>query len=144
MAVTRAILAIVLLVGCGTTQSDPPAATATASPTEEPPAPVASPEAEGTTIDGMWMPPGWSGAPAACTADADCMADTVPSPSSPCCNDPTTLRPYARAYRAAVQAWRAAECSAATCPPPPPPARPEPCAITARCVEGACRNSCGP
>ncbi|MDQ3035935.1 MAG: hypothetical protein M3Y87_26260 [Myxococcota bacterium] len=153
MTATRVSLVLAFVVGCGTSQADPvPTSTvvsppepqrATASDPAPEPEPAAAPiGADGTVVDGMWAPLGWTGAPDACAVDGDCMANTLPDASSPCCNDPRTLRPHSGRYRAAVQAWRSAQCRDVRCPPPPPPAMPEGCALTARCDQGVCRDSC--
>ncbi len=81
--------------------------------------------------------------PVACAADADCIGNTLLGADG-CCRDPLTLLPHSKAY----DAWQGArqsgpECADVTCPPPPDAGEPADCYFDVRCVEGACRNSCG-
>lgn len=91
--------------------------------------------------DGFFMADG-SPEPQACTAAADCLGDTIPDVRNPCCQDPTTLRPHARAYRKWVGEWRKDNCAEVKCPPPPSPSLPPDCAFEVDCVDGTCVDAC--
>ena len=81
-------------------------------------------------------------APQACSAAADCVANTLPDTRNPCCHNPDTLEAYSVAYRDWVTAWRLEQCVGIVCPPPPLPPHPDDCRFEPRCVEGSCADSC--
>lgn len=91
--------------------------------------------------DGFFMAEG-APLPRACTSKTECLGDTIPDLAQPCCNDPRSLEPYARAYREWLASWRRDACADVTCPPPPPPAQPPACAFEVDCVAGRCVDSC--
>ena len=91
--------------------------------------------------DGFFMAQG-APDPRACQVAADCFGDTIPDVDNPCCQNPTTLEAYTRAYATWVRSWRADHCADVTCPPPPPPAKPPDCAFEVECVEQRCVDTC--
>jgi hypothetical protein len=80
--------------------------------------------------------------PRECKVADDCTGNTIPDLQNPCCQDPRTLEPYARAYWKWINEWRRDHCEAVTCPPPAPPAMPRRCALEPDCVEGVCVDTC--
>ena len=112
--------------------------TATQAQTPEPQTPV---QQEAHLRDGMFSAEG-APPPRACESASDCLGDTVPDPSNPCCNGPYSLDAYSRDYRSWVATWRSAHCDDVQCPPPPPPSPPPDCAFELQCVEGVCANGC--
>ena len=92
-------------------------------------------------VDGFFMVDG-APPPTGCKVDSDCLGDTIPSVKDPCCQDPYSLRPHARAYRTFVSTWRTEHCAEHECPPPPSPTLPPDCAFDVRCEEGRCQDSC--
>lgn len=80
--------------------------------------------------------------PKACTVAAECMSNTIPDLDNPCCQNPRTLEPYAKAYWAWIGQWREGHCQAVDCPPPPAPARPPACSLELDCIAGACVDAC--
>ena len=91
--------------------------------------------------DGFFMAEG-APDPRACSVASDCLGDTIPDLDNPCCQNPTSLEPYARTYRSWLGSWRGKHCAEQTCPPPPNPARPPACAFELACTEGVCVDSC--
>lgn len=91
--------------------------------------------------DGFFVAPG-APTPRACTADDQCVGDTIPDTANPCCNNPRTLRAYGRDYKNWVNTWRASNCDGVTCPPPPNPSLPPDCAFQVRCENNQCVDSC--
>ena len=91
--------------------------------------------------DGFFMAEG-APDPRACKAVADCVSNTIPDVENPCCQDPRTLEPYAKAYWYWVGEWRKSNCESVTCPPPPAPGRPPDCALKLDCVDGFCVDAC--
>lgn len=122
---------LVLVLACGSTGS-----------TTESTSSESSSEPPGGTVQGRWFVPTGSPPPQACSVAEDCLGDTIPDAEQPCCNDPRSLRAYARAYRDAVGQWRTEHCEDVTCPPPPAPDMPPDCNFEMRCVEGQCANTC--
>jgi len=93
------------------------------------------------TQDGFFVAPG-APAPRSCNADEECVGDTIPDATNPCCNDPRSLRAYGREYKRWVNGWREANCDGVTCPPPPSPSIPPDCAFQVRCERNQCVDSC--
>lgn len=91
--------------------------------------------------DGFFMAKG-APDPRACTVADDCTGNTIPDLDNPCCQDPSTLEPYARAYWTWINEWRRDHCEAVTCPPPPAPSMPPDCAFEPDCVDGVCVDTC--
>jgi hypothetical protein len=114
-----------------------PIAPTTANPTLDPP----PPEPKLPPVDGFFMAEG-APPPRGCTSASDCLGDTIPDVDNPCCQNPYTLEPYARAYRTWVFAWRKDNCVSVTCPPPPSPSEPPACAFDVDCVQGLCVDAC--
>jgi hypothetical protein len=92
-------------------------------------------------VDGFFMAEG-APPPRACTRDSDCVGDTIPDLDQPCCQNPRSLQPHARAYKRWLSGWRAEHCADTTCPPPPPPAMPPTCAFEVVCADQVCADSC--
>jgi hypothetical protein len=115
-------------------QPEPPT---TANPTLDPP----PPEPEMPPVDGFFMAEG-APPPRGCASASDCLGDTIPDVDNPCCQNPRTLEPHARAYRSWVFAWRKDHCASVTCPPPPAPSEPPECAFEVDCVQGQCVDAC--
>jgi hypothetical protein len=116
-------------------QVEPSKAVESATPPEPKPAEPLAPK------DGFFMAEG-APEPRACEAAADCVSNTIPDVENPCCQDPRTLEPYAKAYWYWVGEWRKDNCASVSCPPPPPPARPPECASKLDCVDGLCVDAC--
>ncbi len=95
----------------------------------------------GVRMENGYFVTGATPSPTECTADADCLANTVPDETGCCQNH--MLKPHTVAYRDWVNAWRQEACKDVTCPPPPAPAQPADCELAVKCVDGACANSCG-
>ena len=91
--------------------------------------------------DGFFMAEG-APDPRACSVASECLGDTIPDLDNPCCQNPTSLEPYARAYRSWLGSWRGKHCAERSCPPPPNPARPPDCAFELACTQGVCVDSC--
>lgn len=143
-------LAVIAAPGCssssesaagreGATEAEPEGAGGAeeAAPEETAPAEAAS----ATRMEeGFFMAEG-APDPRACSADADCVGDTVPAASG-CCQAHHPIRAHSRAYTSWVGTWRAAHCDGVTCPPPPAPSQPDECSFTVRCEAGQCRDAC--
>lgn len=118
-------------------EQEPPVAPTTANPTLDPPLePPKMPP-----VDGFFMAEG-APQPRECASASDCLGDTIPDVDNPCCQNPHSLEPYARAYRMWVYKWREGHCASVTCPPPPPPPEPPACAFEVDCIEGQCVDAC--
>jgi hypothetical protein len=133
----RSSLAFALLLACSQTpekvEPDKPA---------EPTTPEQPQQAEPLAPkDGFFMAEG-APEPRACKVADDCTANTIPDVNNPCCQNPTTLEPYAQGYWWWVGEWRGKNCAAVTCPPPPPPSQPPECALKLDCVDGVCVDAC--
>lgn len=144
----RLALAFVLVLGCsGEEASKPSSQTPPPEQAKQPdPEPENQPEPEtlpepAATKDGFFMAEG-APDPSACKVAADCHGNTIPDPNNPCCQDPRTLEPHARAYSTWLSSWRRDNCASVTCPPPPPPAEPPACAFEVDCVAGSCVDAC--
>jgi hypothetical protein len=92
-------------------------------------------------VDGFFMAEG-APPPRACTVDGDCIGDTIPDLEQPCCQNPRSLEPYARAYKRWLSGWRAEHCADLTCPIAPLPGMPRECAFMVVCVDGVCADTC--
>jgi hypothetical protein len=80
--------------------------------------------------------------PVACEVDSDCIGDTTLGKAG-CCNEPTTIRPHAKKYRAWAGKHSASDvCREVTCPRPPNPAQPAECYFQVSCVKNTCVNAC--
>ncbi len=122
----------------------PPSATSSPPPVEPhttEPVTTNAP-AGGHVAGGHFLPDGYVEDVSTCSVDSDCTCNTVPDAEQPCCQVPTSLECYRASYWSAIGTWRGTHCGEVTCPPPPPPMLPRECALTARCVEGRCADSC--
>ncbi|MBX7191417.1 MAG: hypothetical protein K1X94_05140 [Sandaracinaceae bacterium] len=102
--------------------------------------PNAQSSARGAHMDGPFYMEDGAPDPRHCTADAECLGDTV-TDSGGCCVPSSTPIAQTWAYHTWLSTQRMAECAAASCPMISP-SMPEECALTARCVEGVCVNTC--
>jgi len=91
------------------------------------------------------MPPGSPGR-LDCKVDDDCaVMGLAPSMRNPCCDGPAIPSPIGRRYLEAVHMWRPLGCKDVQCPPHDTSSvELGECAMTARCVRGACADSCPP
>ena len=79
--------------------------------------------------------------PRACTADSECLGDTVTDPGGCCVISPDPIA-QTWAYHTWLSTHRmSAACTSAHCEQLNP-SRPRDCAFAVRCAEGRCVNSC--
>lgn len=83
--------------------------------------------------------------PLACTADKDCIGDTVTDEKG-CCIASSRAWPQSWPYHTWLSSTRrqaAPVCKAMKCPPVGSPSMPAKCEIEVKCVAAKCQNACG-
>jgi hypothetical protein len=83
--------------------------------------------------------------PLACSADKDCVGDTVTDEKG-CCIVSSRAWPQSWPYHTWLSKTRrqdAPVCKAMECPPLGSPSMPAACEIAVKCVTGKCQNACG-
>ena len=83
--------------------------------------------------------------PLACTADKDCIGDTVTDEKG-CCIASSRAWPQSWPYHTWLSTTRRRAspiCKAMQCPPIGSPSMPAKCEIEVKCVVGKCQNTCG-
>jgi hypothetical protein len=142
-ATVRSVL-LILVVACSHADRPTPAASRPASaPAPAADAgPIAAPRPL-VTHDPRYFTEQGAPDPLACTNDKDCIGDTVVDKGG-CCVVAGDPLPQTWAWHTWITERRMSEtCHEAKCPPVPvPPSMPQACLLEARCVGGACQNSC--
>jgi hypothetical protein len=117
-----------------------------ASPSVLPPLGVVPPAGTGGhMVDDRYYVDSTAPDPLACSADKDCIGDTVTDEKG-CCIASSRAWPQSWPYHTWLSSTRrrdAPVCKAMQCPPLGSPSRPAACELAVKCLNAKCQNACG-